>query len=65
MKLTDVYQGLAPAEDTQAVSQPASAAVNTAQPKTAAPAADNHIALSWLGMLIALILLRLLYEVSE
>jgi hypothetical protein len=47
----------------QAVSQPASAARDTApKPPTMA---SHAVAISWVGVLIALILLRILYEFGE
>lgn len=47
----------------QEVSQPASPA-NSSSPQTVAPP-PVHAAVSWLGIVIALVALRVLYEVSE
>lgn len=49
----------------QGVSQAASPSNNTA-PAAAAQSMPNHaVSVSWLGLLVALILLRVIYEVSE
>jgi hypothetical protein len=64
MNWTDFYPGGGtPAEGLQEVSQPASPA-NSSSPQTVAPP-QIHAAVSWLGIVIALVALRVLYEVSE
>lgn len=51
-------------EAEQDVSQPASPA-NTVAPSTMNISSDHHVAISWIGLVIAVILIRILYEVSE
>jgi hypothetical protein len=62
MKLTDLYAGTAN-PDAQPVSQGASTDRNTAP--TPLAVGGQAITISWLGVLIALVLLRIVYEVSE
>lgn len=48
----------------QPVSQPASADRDTSAPPAAATS-PNAISISWIGVLIAIVLIRIVYEVSE
>ncbi len=61
MKLSDIYSSATTSQEE--VSQPVSANRDTA-PKPVG-SAGNATVVSWLGLLIALVLLRLVYEVSE
>lgn len=58
----DLYSPGSPADSAQAVSSPASPANSST---AGAPPPRTHAALSWLGIVIALVALRVLYEVSE
>jgi len=62
MELANIYGGN-PAPVVQAVSQPASPA-NDTSPKPGAMA-GNHSAFTWLGFLIAAVLLRVVYEMAD
>jgi hypothetical protein len=67
MRFSDLYAGYGSpgmvAE--QPASQPASAGQSQAGGKAAPPAHPHAVTISWLGLLLALILLRLVYEFSD
>jgi hypothetical protein len=63
VRLTDFYAGTANPVPQQ-VSQGASPDRNTA-PAQSMAASGNATAISWIGILIALVLLRIVYEVSD
>lgn len=64
MRLTDLYSSTSPKSppEPQATAEPASSARDTA-PK--ANLANHAVTVSWLGVVLAVIALRVVYEVSE
>lgn len=64
-RLDQIYANATQPPDPQAVSQPASADRSTSQPPAPAAKAPNAVSVSWIGVLLALVLLRVVYEVSE
>lgn len=70
MRFNDMYPGTVSQADTstQQVSQPASADRSTSaqsQPPPPPVAAHTAVAISWVGIVIALVLLRVVFEVAE
>jgi hypothetical protein len=61
MRLTDLYSA---SPETEQASQPASAATAPASQNVAATAVQPTV-LWWLGLALALVLLRVVYELSE
>ncbi len=66
MEFSQFFNRAPDADAHQATSQPASPN-NTSAPGTQVPMnlGDHAVTVSWVGILIALILLRIVYEVSE
>lgn len=60
MRLSDIYSSFAPAEQPASQAGPAS----DSTPKSA-PMSGAATAVSWIGVLLALVLLRVVYEVGE